>query len=158
LVEWLLLQRSQYIVGTYQSTFSDQASLMTGEKRKIEVGPDAFGLEKQISWEKVSYLVNGCEAIVHQVNELPRNCENNTTGIFVYRTPDHQVSFCGRQSKDLISISDERDLKILELEFEKNKVIYNQKTILNRYICKILMQHSGEKIPDLRHQFFEYSQ
>jgi hypothetical protein len=156
LIDWFLLQRTNYIVGTYQSTFSDQASLMTREKRKVELGPDAFGLEKQISWEKVSYLVNGCEAVVHHVSELPKKCEENANSVVIYRLHGDKVYFCGHQQRDFISVTDEHDLKRLELEFEKNKVIYNQKTILNRYICTIFMKYNnGEKIPDLRHVFFK---
>jgi hypothetical protein len=41
--EWYLLTKTDYIVGTYQSSFSDEAAHLTKEKRKINIGPTLYG-------------------------------------------------------------------------------------------------------------------
>lgn len=46
-VEWVLLGHTEYIIGTYQSSFSDTASLRTKEKKKVALGP---GMKHIVRW------------------------------------------------------------------------------------------------------------
>lgn len=42
LVDWFLLGGTNYIIGTYQSSFSDEAAYLTKENRKVNIGEAAF--------------------------------------------------------------------------------------------------------------------
>ena len=42
LVDWFLLGSTNYIIGTYQSSFSDEAAHLTKQNRKIDIGNSAF--------------------------------------------------------------------------------------------------------------------
>ncbi len=42
LVDWFLLGDTNYIIGTYQSTYSEEAAHLTEENRKIEFGKTAY--------------------------------------------------------------------------------------------------------------------
>lgn len=42
LVDWFLLGSTNYIIGTYQSSFSDEAAHLTVQDRKIEIGKSPF--------------------------------------------------------------------------------------------------------------------
>ena len=42
LVDWFLLGDTNYVIGTYQSTFSDEAAHLTKENKKIEFGKAAY--------------------------------------------------------------------------------------------------------------------
>ena len=55
LVDWFLLQRTDYIIGTVRSTYSDEAAIWTSERFKIELGPINFDLVGK--WEKPLHLI-----------------------------------------------------------------------------------------------------
>lgn len=48
LVEFNLLSRTQYIIGTRGSTFSDEAANLTVQRRKIHIGPDPYFKSKHL--------------------------------------------------------------------------------------------------------------
>ena len=52
LVDWWCLTETQYIIGTFQSSFSDEASHLTKEKRKIEVGDLDFGFQIRLCFDQ----------------------------------------------------------------------------------------------------------
>ncbi len=53
ITEFLLLSKTRYIIGTYQSSFSEEAALLTQECRKINVGPSLVnGLHSIICFDK----------------------------------------------------------------------------------------------------------
>lgn len=58
LVDWYLLQNTSYIIGTRQSTFSDEAAIFTKQHKKTELGPYAFAKNGNSKWEKFIHLLN----------------------------------------------------------------------------------------------------
>jgi len=44
LIEWFLLGSTEYIIGTYQSSFSDEAAYLTTQRRKVDLGGAVYGL------------------------------------------------------------------------------------------------------------------
>ena len=51
LIDWYLLAASNYIIGTFQSSFSDEAALLTKERRKINVGASDFGFQQEFYFD-----------------------------------------------------------------------------------------------------------
>jgi len=41
-IEWYLLGHTEFIIGTFQSSFSEEAAFMTKEGRKINIGPQMY--------------------------------------------------------------------------------------------------------------------
>jgi hypothetical protein len=39
LIDWFLLKKTQYLLGTFGSTFSDEAAVLTRQRKKISIGP-----------------------------------------------------------------------------------------------------------------------
>ena len=42
LIDWYLLGATEYIIGTFQSSFSEEASLLTTQTKKINIGDPAY--------------------------------------------------------------------------------------------------------------------
>ncbi len=62
LFEWLLLGKTEFVIGTNGSTYSDEATLLTPERRKIDVGPSPFhGHDPFICFDKISGKPIRCE-------------------------------------------------------------------------------------------------
>lgn len=50
--DWFLLGLTDFVIGTYQSSFSDEAALMTKEQRKLNVGPRVYDFHTIICFDE----------------------------------------------------------------------------------------------------------
>jgi hypothetical protein len=49
--DWFLLGATDFIIGTYQSSFSDEAALLTSSQRKINIGPSNYSFHSILCFD-----------------------------------------------------------------------------------------------------------